>query len=190
METGELMHFKLKHMLAAVVLATLTACGPTDFAEDATMLERTLTVREIDRDARSVAVTGDGQRFNITVSDAVVNFDQVQVGDRLNVRYRESVAVSMALPGETDETLAVGAAVTPPQGARPGVAAGQAVSSVFTFVSYDPCSNTATLRRSDGALLIAEVPRNLRRFAAARQPGDRVVVDLTEAFAVSIEPAA
>lgn len=168
----------------------LTACGPTDFAENETLEERTLTVREIDRENRSFAVTGDGQRFNISVSDAVVNFDQIEVGDRINVAYRKSVSVAMALPGDSGETVSVNAAALPPEGARPGAFAGEVISMVVTFIAYDPRSHDATVRTEDGRLLITQVQPVLRRFAAARQPGERIVVELTEAFAVSVEPAA
>ena len=75
-------------------------------------------------------------------------------------------------------------------GQRPGVFAGDALSTVVTFVAYDPRTNDATLRRQDGSLLLTTVPADLRRFAAARQPGDRIAVELIEAAAIAIEPAA
>lgn len=175
--------------LVAVTLAALTACGPTDFAENTTTLERTLTVRDIDRENRSFAVAGDGQRFNVRVSEAVVNFDQIEVGDRVNVTYTQSVAVAMALPGDTGETAALSATARSPVGARPGAFSGQVISAVVTFVAFDPRSNDATVRTRDGRLLITRVPPELRRFAAARQPGERIEITLTEAFAVAVEPA-
>lgn len=175
--------------LAIAILAVLAACGPTDFAEKTTTIERVLTVRDIDRDARRFAVTGDGRTFNIRVSDAVVNFDQIEVGDRVNVVYTKSVAVAMALPGDTGETATVRAAALPAVGQRPGAFSGKALSAVVTFVAFDPRSNDATLRTQDGRLLITNVQPELRRFAAARQPGERIAVELIEAFAVAIKPA-
>lgn len=180
---------RLKFALAAVGLALLAACGPTDFAENRTTLERTLTVREIDRENRSFAVSGDGQRFNVRVSEAVVNFDQIEVGDRVNLAYTRSVALAMALPGDSGETVAASAAAVAPAGARPGAFSGDVLSAIVTFVAYDPRSHDATVRTRDGRLLITRVPRELRRFAAARRPGERIAVKLTEAFAVSVEPA-
>lgn len=180
---------RLKTSLAAAILAVLTACGPINFAENTTLEERTLTVREIDSENRSFAVTGDGQRFNVRVSEAVVNFDQIEVGDRVNVAFEKSVTLAMAAPGDTGETIAASASAVAPEGARPGAVSGEVLSAVVTFVAYDPRSHDATVQTQDGRILITSVPRELRRFAASRQPGDRVAVQLTEAFAVSVTPA-
>ena len=177
-------------LLAASALATLAACGPTEFAENTTTFERTLTVREIDRESRTFSVTGGGDRFSIRANDGIPNFDQIEVGDRVNVTYTQSVAVSMALPGDTGETVAIGADARRALGQRPGAFSGQALSAVVTFVAYDPRTNDATLQTQDGRLLVTNVQPELRRFAAARQPGERIAVELIEAAAIAIEPAA
>ena len=181
---------RLKSSLLAATLAALAACGPTEFAETGTTLERTLTVREIDRENRTFSVAGGGDRFTIRANDGIANFDQIEVGDRVNVTFTQSTAVSMALPGDTGETAVLGAEARRGLGQRPGAFSGQALSAVVTFVAYDPRTNDATLRTQDGRLLIATVPVELRRFAAARQPGERIAVELVEATAIAIEPAA
>ncbi len=180
----------LRPALLAATFAALTACGPTDFAETATTLERTLTVREIDRENRTFSVAGGGEQFSIRANDGIANFDQIEVGDRVNVTFTRSTAVSMALPNDTGDTALISADARRAPGQRPGALSGQALSAVVTFVAYDPRTNDATLRTQDGRLLITNVPVELRRFAAARQPGERIAVELIEAFAVSIEPAA
>lgn len=180
---------KLIKLFSAAALVALSACAPTDFAEQTETVERTLTVREINPENRSFAVTGDGQRFNLTVSDAVVNFDQIEVGDKLNVSYVESVAVGMALPEDTGETIALEGGVLAPEGAKPGIAAGEVFSTVVEFISYDPETKVAVVRLNDGNIYAAQVRRELRGFAAARQPGDRIAVDIASGFAVAIEPA-
>lgn len=181
---------RLKTPLIAATLAALAACGPTDFAETGTTLERTLTVREIDRENRTFSVAGGGDRFTIRANDGIANFDRIEVGDRVNVTFTRSTAVGMALPGDTGETAVLSAEARRALGQRPGGFSGQALSAVVTFVAYDPRTNDATLRTQDGRLLIANVPVELRRFAAARQPGERISVELLEATAIAIEPAA
>lgn len=181
---------RLKLSLVAATLAALAACAPTDFAETTTTQERTLTVREIDRENRTFSVAGGGQRFSVRANDGIANFDQIEVGDRVRVAYTQSVAVAMALPDDTGDTVAISADARRAPGARPGAFSGEALSVVVTFVAYDPRTNDATLRTQDGSLLIVTVQPGLRRFAAARQPGERIAVELIEARAVSIEPAA
>ena len=180
---------RLISILAAVTLAFLTACGPTDYAERTETVSRTLTVREIDHEARRFAVTGGGQRFVLRVSEAVVNFDQIEVGDKLNIEFIESVAVAMAPPGDSGETITVGAAESAPEGAKPGIVGGEIVSSVVDFVSYDSTSHVATVRTASGSLLSSVVQPELRRFAAARMPGDKIAIEVATGLAVAITPA-
>ncbi|HSF92313.1 MAG TPA: hypothetical protein VLA51_08905, partial [Paracoccaceae bacterium] len=143
---------KLTTIISAAAFVALSACAPTDYAERSETVARTLTVREIDRENRSFAVTGDGQRFTLTVSEAVVNFDQIEVGDKLNVTYVESVAVGMAVPEDSGETIAIEGAVVAPEGAKPGIADAKLVSRVVEFVSYDPGSKIVVLRLNDGSI--------------------------------------
>lgn len=180
---------KLTVAAALAALAALAACGTTDFAETGTTLERTLTVREIDRENRTFSVAGGGDRFSIRANDGIPYFDQIEVGDRVNVTFTQSTAVSMALADDTGETAVISAQARRALGQRPGAFSGQAISAVVTFVAYDPRTNDATLRTQDGRLLFTSVPVELRRFAAARQPGDRILVELFDAVALSIEPA-
>lgn len=181
---------RLKFSLAAATLAALAACGPTDFAQTGTTVERTLTVREIDSANRTFSVSGGGDRFTIIANDGIANFDQIAVGDRVTVTFTQSTAVSMALPADPGATAVISADARRALGQRPGAFSGQALSAVLTFVAYDPRTNDATLRTQDGRLLITNVPVELRRFAAARQPGERIAVELIDAVAVSIEPTA
>ena len=180
---------RLSHLFLAAGLAALAACGPTEFAERVDTIERTLEVREIDRENRSFAVVGDGQRFNLKVSEDIVNFDQIEVGDQVLVEYIEAVAVGMADPADTGETYAVDGVIVAPEGAKPGIAGADVVSTVVEFVSYDPASKVAVVRLPDQSIYATKVRRELRRFAAARVPGDRIAVDIATGVAVAIVPA-
>jgi len=94
----------------------------------------------------------------------------------------------MALPGDAGETIAMEGGVSAPKGAKPGVAGAEILSTVVEFISYDPESKVAVVRQKDGDIYV-KVRRELRSFAAARQPGDRIAVDIASGFAVAIEPA-
>src|SRR6056297_822172 len=131
---------RLKVPLVAATFSVLAACGPTDVAETETTLERTLTVREIDRENRTFSVTGGGDRFTIRANDGIANFDQIEVGDRVIATVTRSTAVAMALADDTGETAALTAAARRMPGQRPGGFSGQALSAVVTFVAYDPRS--------------------------------------------------
>jgi hypothetical protein len=111
------------------------------------------------------------------------------VGDKLNVTYVESVAVGMALPSDDGETVAVEGGLSAPEGAKPAAAGFEMLSTVVEFISYDPSSKIALVEREDGSIFSTKVSRELRSFARARVPGDRIAVDIASGFAVAIEPS-
>lgn len=180
---------RLMTIFATLALFVLASCGPVDFAERSESVSRTLTVREIDRDARSFAVTGDGQRFVLRVSDAVQNFDQIEVGDKLNVEFVEAVAVGMADRADTGETIELDGAVVAEEGQKPAIAGGEFFSTVVEFISYDPATNLAIVQNKDGEVFATQVRREFRSFARSRQPGDLIEIDIVTGLAIGITPA-
>lgn len=87
----------------------LTVCGPTEFAETGTTIERTLTVREIDRAIRTFSVAGGGERYRIRANGGITRTDLIAVGNRVNATYTRSEVVSMALPGEAGDAAVISA---------------------------------------------------------------------------------
>src|SRR5262245_17904250 len=68
-----------------------------------TMRARTTSVSgaitEIDHDSRKVTIKGDkGKTQNVTVPPEMTRFDELKVGDRVNLTYHESVALAITPP--------------------------------------------------------------------------------------------
>ena len=57
---------------------------------------------------------------------------------------------------------------------------------VVEFLAYDPATGVVTFKRPDGVTQNVLVNPAMRGFAAARRPGDRVALQLTNAVAASI----
>lgn len=180
---------RLTTLTTSLVLFVLASCGPVNFADRTDSVSRTLTVREINEEDRSFAVTGDGQRFNLRVSEAVQNFDQIEVGDKLNVEFIETVAVSMADPEDTGETIVLEGAAVAADGQKPAIEGGEIVSTVVEFMSYDSSTQTAVVKNEDGDIFATKVRPEMRRFARSRMPGDRIEVGIVTALAISITAA-
>lgn len=179
----------LRLAFAASLMTIVMACAAVDSAERTETLTRTLTVRDIDRDARRLTVTGDGQRFVLRASEDVRNFDQIAVGDRVNIEYVESIALQMAAPGDPGTAVAVGGAAVAAEGQKPGVAAGSAISGVVQFLNYDRVKQTVLFRTQSGDIFATSVAPELRSFAASRQAGDFVAVTYATGIAVGVTPA-
>jgi len=177
-------------IIAAVLAFGLAGCDSNvQTAERSETIKSAGTIREIDAENRRFIVRADGHILTLRATDQVQNFDQLEVGDRIRVEYTETVAVGMALPGDSGTPEAASISLKAPVGAKPGVAELEMVSVVLQFLAYDTRDNMATLRSQNGDILRVHVAREMRSFAKSRQPGDRILIGFERAAAITVEPA-
>lgn len=181
----------MKAIAAALALTALAGCASMTAtprpAGTATLITATATVESVDMATREVRLLGgDGEVLSVTAGPEVRNLAQLEAGDVVEFNFFESVAVSMAEPGDAADQGTMILAGRAAEGERPGGFAIEATDVVVTLVSYDDRNFLATIRTDDGATRRVTVPPELRSFAAARSPGSRVLVSLTDAMAVSI----
>ena len=144
------------------------------------------TVTGIDPDKRRIMfVTPSGEKFSTVAGPAVVNFDQIRIGDQLLVTATEEVVIRMAKSGEkvgdeADATIGVA-----PIGARPGMSMTETVQVVATVTAIDTKKHKATLRFPDGATKTIKVRKDVD--LSKHSVGEKVVIRSTESFAVKIE---
>jgi hypothetical protein len=156
-------------------------------AQRETVLETNAVVEKVDQATREVQLrASDGELVTVVAGPAVRNLPQLAAGDQVRVTYYESVAARMAEPGAGGPTSAVGVAARAPQGQKPAGLVGATLNMVVTMVSYDPASALATFTTPEGVTESVTVHPEMRAFAAARRPGDRVEIELTRAVAMSI----
>lgn len=181
----------LKPLALVVAMAALVACDNNVMqAERSEAIELTGTVQSIDAANRRVVVTGGGRRVTLRASDQVRNFDQLEVGDQISLQYQQAVAVAMADPSDSGEPMAVGMEARAAEGQKPGAAAMEITTSVVEFVSYSERTRTATIKTQQGFLLDVAVQPEMLGFARSRVPGDRIVVAIEEAVALTVTPDA
>jgi hypothetical protein len=149
-------------------------------------LEITAVVETIDMKTRHIVLkTEDGRKLTIVAGPEVRNLAQLEPGDRVKAAYYESVAVRMAADDAsgTDTSAAV---VRAPEGEKPAGAVGTSVRTIVTLISYDPDTNVVTFSTPDGLPHSLIVKPEMRDFAQALKPGDRVEVVYTEALAIGV----
>jgi len=181
-----------KILAPATLVAALALSGCFEAPESAEREESvsvTGVVRAIDKDARRFVVEGDNATIQYRVSDEVRNFDQLAVGDKIVVTYLEYVAATMADPEDSGDVAVDSFGERAPTGAKPGAIGGTVESLVVDFIDYNANNHVARIRMPDGALRSVTVPEEFRRFAGTRQTGDRVLVVIQKAVAVSVTPA-
>ena len=181
--------------IAAVCAALLLVAGceaPTGsdtFAERSETVSLTGTVEMVDVANRLFKVRDGGTAVTFKAGPQVQNLGQLSVGDTIELDYYESVAVGMAHPDDPGNAIGEVMMEGNPAGALPGGGAVGSATGVVEFISYDPSTKVATLKLQDGTTETVAVQPEMRKFAEARKPGDRIVVAIDRAVAVSVAPA-
>lgn len=150
-------------------------------------VEMNAVVRSLDRKARKVLLEDeDGARKTVQVGADVVNFDQVEVGDRVQLKYLEELVVFLKPVGEAVADGAALAAALAPEGSKPEgmIIAASEVTATVSAVDLD--AHTATLVFADGSSQVVRV----RDDVALREDhvGREVVMQMTAALAISVQP--
>ena len=147
------------------------------------------TVVGIDKVGRTVDLKGPkGRVVTLAVGDEVRNFDQVQLGDQVVVRYLRALSLELKKSGSAImEKSEKADAVRAQPGARPGAAGARQVKVIANVVAVNAKTKTVTLKGPKGNMvdLHLEDPKQL----ALVKKGDQVEAIYTEAVAISVEAA-
>jgi len=143
----------------------------------------------IDKVGRTVDLKGPkGRVVTLAVSDEVRNFDQVQLGDQLVVRYVRALSLELKKSGSAImEKSEKSDAARAPAGERPGGAAARQIKVLANVVAVNAKTKTITLKGPKGNQVDLHV-QDPKQFALVKK-GDQVEAIYTEAVAISVEPA-
>jgi ribosomal 50S subunit-recycling heat shock protein len=182
-------------MLAGVVLAGGTGleAGETKAKPEtvtrARLVTLTATVEAVDVAKRQVTLKGpEGNVVTITVGEQVKNLPQVQVGDKVVVKYYEAIAFRVVPPGEATPGAGMTAATATAQpGQKPAGVGAREVTATVTVEAIDLKAGTATVKGPEGnsVTVKAQDKKNLEKIKV----GDRVEITYTEALGISVSKA-
>jgi Cu/Ag efflux protein CusF len=149
----------------------------------------TATITAIDPATRAVTLKGpQGNDVVITAGPDVSNFDQMKVGDNVDVQYVEALTLELKKGGgqavsRTEEVVGGGAK----PGERPAGGAARQIRIIADVLNVDTQNQIVTLRGPQRTVdLKVKDPSQLAMIAK----GDQVEAIFTEAVAVSVRPAA
>ena len=179
-------------ILGAVAGALLLAgCDSLHQREVTQAAEVSATVTAVNPTTREIALrTATGEALTLTATPDMRNFDQIKPGDVATMQIFGTVAVRMAdrsTPNETNTFALLGRA---PEGARPGAILGKVTTTTVRFVSYDPSTFQAVIVLPDGDQMTVPVQPGMRAFAAARTPGERIEVMISDTVAMFVKAPA
>ncbi len=131
----------------------------------------------------------DGSQFSIECGEAVRNFDQIAVGDKLRVRYKEILAATKLPAGEAARpmqgTIAAGSAKP---GANPAAGVGVSANVRVKIESIDLERNVVVFSMASGEMIARSLktPQG-REFAKSLKVGDTVQLNYAQVLALSVE---
>jgi hypothetical protein len=169
---------------AGEVTESNTATGQTRTQ----LVHSSATVTAINKSARTIAIkTDSGEETSVEVPKDVKQFDALAVGDKIDLDFYRSMAISMAPSGSKPSmSEKKGRMVDVGGGVR-----GREVSISAEVVSVDPAANTVTFKGPKGNMQTVHVENAANQAKlASLKPGQVVQFDWVEAVAASIRPAA
>ncbi len=163
-------------------------------AGDYETLTEKAAITAINPATRMVTLKGpDGAEIAMKAGPEVHNFSQIKVGDTVNAVYAQSVHFKLHAAGTKapDMSVASAAGAAKP-GAKPGAGAVQQTVVTLSIAAVDMDAKTVDLVPENGGpvqtLHVREAPR--QAMLKHVKPGDLLTIVYTEAFALSVQPAA
>jgi hypothetical protein len=153
-------------------------------------MSATGTVQKIDMSKREMTIKdSQGNTFMVTVPKDLPRFEAVKAGDKINLDYYQSMALTLnkasAQPG-TNET----AIVQPFSGNLPGGIVGKKITATVEVTNVDRANNKVMVKAADGTTdTINVTDPSMRSQLASLKAGDRIQVSYSEATAISFTPA-
>lgn len=147
----------------------------------------TAVVVGIDRSDREVTLRGpQGNVVTVDVPDSVKNFDQLEVGDTVNVNYYESIAVFLGPKGQKPSATSTTVVGRGPSSGEPEGFTVQTIDAVAVIKAIDKTHRTVTLQGPTGDLFTVTVPQSVQTFDKLKV-GDSISVRYTESTALSVQ---
>jgi hypothetical protein len=149
------------------------------------MRTETATVEAIDASTRTLTLKkADGSYLTTVAGPDITRFDEVKLGDTVNVRYYENVVIRVKRPGESDVMSSV-KGTTGSEQVLPGGTRAKQVTITATITAIDPAAPSITFTGPNGWKYSSKVQDT--EALAKVKVGDKVDIVWTEAMLVSVE---
>ena len=145
------------------------------------------TIQAIDSTTRMVTLkTKDGSEEAFKAGPEITRFNELKVGDTLEVTYVESLVMRVQKPGEAATATTGDAALTRNTG-QPGGTLGAQVNTTVTVKAIDMAVPSITVVTQDGRTVTRKVEE--KKNLEGVKVGDKIAITYTEALLMSVAPA-
>ena len=151
------------------------------------VIEITAEIVGVDKKNRTLTLKGEeGNVVEIEAPEDARNFDQIKVGDNLNLAYMETVEIILAAPG-TEAAVEGGAAEDrAEEGEMPGGIRAEALQVTANITAIDRKSRELTLALEDGSEVKKTVDPSVAAFDQLTV-GDTIAVRVSRLLAIDVE---
>jgi hypothetical protein len=176
-----------KTMLLAAIIGVATVSYAQDAVTKANVLKLDATITALDSTSRTMTLRDDkGNEDTFSVGPAVQRFNELKVGQKVNITYYESVVFQLVKPGEKGAGTSSETALSRGTGALPGGTAATQDKMTVTVKSIDPTVPSLTVATADGRVVTRKIEnkKNLENL----KPGDQIDITFTRALVTSVTP--
>ncbi len=174
---------KIGVLFSFLFCITLSAQG----IEIGTAVTITAEVYGVEKIDRTLWLIGpDKNIVEIDVSEDAKNFNQLQIGDIVNITYYESIAIYLGTPGELPEEETGEMIIRAPEGETPGGVALEISDISAVVLSIDKENRFITLKGPLGNSFTTYVDESARNFDKLNI-GDVIHARYTKALAIDVE---
>jgi Cu/Ag efflux protein CusF len=149
------------------------------------MLKATATIQAIDSTKRTVTLRDEmGNEDEFAVSQDMQRFNELKVGQQVDITYYESLVLQVVKPGEqglapTSETALIRA-----KGTLPAATLASQDRRTVTITSVDPSVPSVTVTTDDGRSVTRKIED--KSLLDRVKPGDKVDITFTRALITSV----
>jgi Cu/Ag efflux protein CusF len=147
----------------------------------------TATIQQIDSTSRVLTFKNeDGTEDAVYAGPEVTRFDELKVGDKVNMTYYESTVFTIRKPGDPPLSAGTsGTEITRGSGPLPGATSAKQSISTVTVKSVDPAAGVITVTTAGGRVVTRKVDDKSN--LANVKVGDQIDIVSTQALLVNVE---
>ena len=154
----------------------------------ANVLKINATIQAIDATTRTITLRDDkGDEDAFSVGDTVQRFDELKVGQKVNVTYYESIVFQVLKPGETGGGTSFEAALTRAKSALPAGTIATQDKATVTVKAVDPAVPSISVATEDGRMVTRKIEN--KKYLEGVKPGDRIDITFTRALVTEVSNA-
>ncbi|MBT9540841.1 hypothetical protein [Thiobacillus sp.] len=184
----------MKKLYSVVCAAVLSLSASVASADSATLPSKVVidsitggaTVTAVDKANRTFTLTAkDGKAHTFTAGPEMVNFDQINAGDKVVSTYAQEMSISVNKMGGAPKVEEKERVVRAAKGDKPSIIVANSTEVTGVVTAIDQKARTVTLKGPQGKEATFPVKEGVKGFSNMAK-GDNVVISYTEALSIAV----